>query len=256
MAILVFGEGSTEKGVCNVLKKKNIIQFDDYTSAGGNTREINRTVSNIIRPRLEGGEFLNCVILYDLDRHKNKTEGSILQSIFADTGFLKKIDSFEGFDVGSMREQSSRHSNVHTLSVPEINFKIAIHIANKRYKESFEKSAIDDYVLELGLLPKTVINLLNSINPPSPQPKKVNISSDKIFDKVTQEIPDLLKSNANDIEDLTSAKDYVRFYAAVLKLDTSPPIFAEKVMNNADENDIREVFAALIAAFELVSSPQ
>lgn len=254
MTILVFGEGATEKGVCNVLQERNIIKFNDYTSAGGNTSEINKKVISKIRPRLEEGESINCVILYDLDRHKNKTESSILQSVFADTGFLKKIDSFKTIDISGIKKQDSRHTNLYTLSIPELKFKIAIHIANKRYKESFEKSAIDDYVLELGLLPNTVINLLDSINRRSSQPKKINISWEKVVDKVIREIPDLLKSNANGVEHLTSAKDYVRFYAAVLKLDTSPPIFAEKVMKNADENDIRDVFAALIAAFEFVSS--
>ncbi|WP_448560981.1 hypothetical protein [Trichothermofontia sp.] len=82
--------------------------------------------------------------------------------------------------------------------------------------------------------------------------EKISIPSHKIFTKVTEEIPALLKANADGRDDLTEAKDYVRLYAAILKLHTSPAVFAQKAMANADEQDIRDVFQSLIAAFEFV----
>jgi hypothetical protein len=241
MTILVFGEGSTEKEVCNGIAKRIGFQLQ-YISPGGKG-QLNATAINRIRPLLEEGEPVLCVILYDLDSHENKTEASILQSISGEGG-LKKIDSFRAIDIRSAIIQHSTHTNLHTISIsmPDFNFHLAIHIATKKWSEDFIKSTIDDYVLELALRRETVNKLA----------KKISIPPERIFAKITQELPDLLKTNANGMNDLVEAKDYVRLYAAVLKLHTSPAVFAEKVMANADEQDIREVFGALIAAFEFV----
>lgn len=247
MKILVFGEGDAEENVCNGLKKLTFSEFK-YLSAKGNTRSVNKTLINTISPLLQEEEPISCVILYDLDSHENKTEKSILDSILGESG-LQKIERFRTINFRHFITQDSNYSNLHTLSIPETNFRLAIHIANKRWKQNFEKSAIDDYVLELALMPKTVTNLLAEINKAK---TKINIPSSKIFDKITKEIPDLLKANANGKDDLVEAKDYVRLYAAVLKLHTSPAVFAAKVMGNADEQDIREVFGALLKALKFV----
>lgn len=251
MRILVFGEGNAEENVCNGLKKLTEFQFQ-YLSAKGNTRSVNTTFTSTISPFLQEEEKISYVILYDLDSHENKTEESILDSILGKGG-LQKIDKFRTINFRDFIIQNLNYSNLYTLLIPEINFRLAIHIANKRWKQNFEKSAIYDYVLKLALMPKTVTNLLANINKAK---TKINIPSSKIFDKITKEIPDLLKVNADGKDDLLEAKDYVRLYAAVLKLHTSPAVFAAKVMENADVQDIREVFGALIAAFEFVSSPQ
>ncbi|NJR58658.1 MAG: hypothetical protein HC769_07200 [Cyanobacteria bacterium CRU_2_1] len=241
MTILVFGEGNSEENVCNELKKRFEIQLK-YEPAKGNRDAINKMVLNRIRPLLQEEESVLCVILYDLDSHENKTEADINASIFGREGWLRKIDIFSEIDFQNIAEQHSSHENLYTLSLSEFKFNLAIHIATKRWKKSFTKSAIDDYVLELALRPNTAAKLA----------KFINISPDKVIAKITQEIPDLLKANANGQDNLTEAKDYVRLYAAVLKLHTSPAVFAGKTMANADEQDIREIFQPLIAAFEFV----
>jgi hypothetical protein len=191
---------------------------------------------------------VNFLILRDLDTHDGETEASILQSI---TSLLETFFAEREISTNLVNLiPNLTHPNLYMLAIPDLNFCLALHIATKRWSNNFIKSTIDDYVLELALLPKTVSNLLADINKTT---SKINIPPSKIRDKITKEIPEILKSNASGIDDLNSAKDYVLFYAAVLKLPTtSPPTFARKVMANADEQDIREVFGALIAAFEFV----
>ena len=81
--------------------------------------------------------------------------------------------------------------------------------------------------------------------------RKWTISADALINKVRREIPALLQKNG--IPPLGEAKDYVRVYAAVLQIDTSPPIFAEKTITHAQESDIQEVFAPLLAAAQFLS---
>jgi hypothetical protein len=70
-----------------------------------------------------------------------------------------------------------------------------------------------------------------------------------VISKIEHEIPSLL--NRNGIP-LLEAKDYVRLYAAVLQEHTSPPTFAKKTLAHAEPDDVREIFAPLLAAVEFV----
>jgi hypothetical protein len=75
-----------------------------------------------------------------------------------------------------------------------------------------------------------------------------NITPQRLIEKITKEIPALLTQNGIPLR--PHAKDYVRFYAAVLSLHTSPPVFAEKTLAHAKEDDIKEIFAPLLAAIQ------
>jgi hypothetical protein len=54
----------------------------------------------------------------------------------------------------------------------------------------------------------------------------------------------------NGFPPLSEAKDYVRLYAAVLRMHTSPPVFAETVLANTDDSLLQQNFASIIAAIE------
>ncbi|WP_448560982.1 hypothetical protein [Trichothermofontia sp.] len=137
MTMLVFGEGSTEGEVCKGLAEVMGCQLQ-YISSGGKG-QLNPTIINRIRPLLEEGEPVSSVVLYDLDTHENKTEASLLQSITGE-GALKKISVLAAIDLRSAITQSSTHTNLHTLSIPDLNFRLAIHIATKQWSEHFIKS--------------------------------------------------------------------------------------------------------------------
>ncbi|NJO46290.1 MAG: hypothetical protein HC835_12015 [Oscillatoriales cyanobacterium RM2_1_1] len=238
MTILVFGEGSTEEKVCKKVAELSGYQAQ-YISCGG-TGQLNTTVINRISPLLQEQEPVYCIILRDLDAHMGETQTSIFQSI---SDALQRGLNAIGVQVDTPQMiQDSTHVNVYRLMMPDLKFRLAVHLATKRWHECFIKSTIDDYVLELALRQNTVIELA----------KKVSIPPDRLIAKITEEIPALLRSNANGIDDLTEAKDYVRLYAAVVKSATSPAVFAERTMAKAQEADICEIFQPLIAAFEFV----
>ncbi len=240
MTILVFGEGSTEEKVCK--KMFTLLgyhkDYATYIPAEGKDK-LNNTVMNRIRPLLEEKEPVDCVILRDLDSHTDETEARICQSI---SGALQR--ELNRIDIQITMPQLTTHStqsNVYTLSLPDLNFRLALHIAIRRWNNSFIKSTIDDYVLELALRENTVNRLA----------EQIRITPNNLAAKITDEMPDLLARNGIT---LVEAKDYVRIYAAITKLHTSPPVFAEKIMANADEADICEIFQPLLAAFEFVGS--
>ncbi|GAB4156017.1 MAG: hypothetical protein Fur0021_23920 [Candidatus Promineifilaceae bacterium] len=131
------------------------------------------------------------------------------------------------------------HDNVYTLVLGQPNLRLALHLANNRWRETFIKTTIDDYVLTLSLHRETAVALINDKNGWS------KVKPDEIIRKVTDEIPTLL---ANNNIPLREAKDYVRLYAAVMQLHTSPQVFAQKVLAHASPASIDKVFASLQAA--------
>lgn len=232
-------EGQTEEKVCRKIAEILQLSDTDFTSSNGKKNLHNLTRTKLRENLLKNQPF-GLLILQDLDSHDEETEEKILQS---QTDLLQRFFDERQITTDPFNfERNPTHPNVHTISIPDLDFCLVLHIATKRWHQNFIKSTIDDYVLELALRPDTVEKLAESIP----------ISPDKVIAKITQEIPDLLKANANGQDNLTEAKDYVRLYAAVLQLHTSPAVFAGKTMANAAEQDIRDVFQPLFTAFEFV----
>jgi len=182
---------------------------------------------------------LRCMILRDLDAHEGETKERIRQSI---QGTLQRI--VRELDDGMQKpelESMATYNNVFTAILTQPDIRLAVHIATYRWQDSFIKSTIDDYVLALALrLP--VVTAIKKKNWDDVEPTD-------IIRKVTEEIPALLKQNHIPLQE---AKDYVRLYAAVMQLHTSPRVFAEKVLANAPEKDIDDVFASLQAAVDFL----
>ena len=72
------------------------------------------------------------------------------------------------------------------------------------------------------------------------QRQNVDVNGQVIIQKVTQEIPTLLQQNG--FPPLSEAKDYVRLYAAVLRMHTSPPVFAANVLASANNRLHQDLF--------------
>ncbi|MCW6034757.1 hypothetical protein K4A83_00500 [Spirulina subsalsa FACHB-351] len=249
MKIEIISEGQTEEKVCSkivkILNIENLVPLDpDFkkkpNAESGGKDKLNELIRTKLREILKE-QTVNFLILRDLDSHDGETEASILQSL---TGVLQSFFAEREIQTTVNLLPHSIYPNIYMLEIIDLDFRLSLHIATKKWKKDFIKSTIDDYVLELALRQATINKLATKISIP---PKRISA-------KITQEIPDLLKANADGQNDLVEAKDYVRLYAAILKLHTSPAVFAQKVMANANEEDIRDVFAALISAFEFVSS--
>lgn len=84
-----------------------------------------------------------------------------------------------------------------------------------------------------------------------PQRDWQEVTEDKIISKVQQEVPALLLSNK--LPPLIEAKEYLRIYATILQEHLSPAVIAGKILANADEKDLCEVFAPLLAAIQFLS---
>ncbi len=84
---------------------------------------------------------------------------------------------------------------------------------NSGYREDFAKSTVDDYVLRLALYETTIHKLLTE------KKETWKVTSQQIINKMTAEIPDLMQSNHIELRE---AKDYVRFYAAIIQEGLSP----------------------------------
>jgi hypothetical protein len=142
-----------------------------------------------------------------------------------------------------------KYENVFVVRSGASNLRIVLHIAHYRCdehcdtKNKFNIATTDDYVLNLAFRQTTANGLLDSCRRDG-----WTITPDKLIDKIKYELPNLLTSNGIPLQ--PEAKEYVKLYGAVLSLAISPNRFAAKTLAHAQKEDIREVFASLIAAIE------
>src|SRR5262249_10193855 len=204
---------------------------------------INKRMIDALGPSL-GVEPIRCLLMRNLDSYAGETIDGIrsgveqaLRRMFDERGFASQSVSLIAHD---------RYDNVCAFQAIEPNIKVALHIAAYRCLGHFIKSTIDDYVLNLALRYGTVESFLQES-----RSRNWNIGVETLLNEVRREIPSLLQRNG--IPQLREAKDYARLYAAVLQIDTSPPVFAERTMAHSQESDIREVFAPLLAAAQFLS---
>ena len=236
----VFVEGNTET---IILEKLKLADNAAVRRKPGGKDSINKRMIDALGPSL-GVEPIRCLVMRNLDSHGGETVDGIrggveqaIRRIFDERGLASQNVSLIAHD---------RHDNVYTFQATDPNIKVALHIANYRCLSHFIKSTVDDYVLNLALRYGTVESLLQEN-----RNRNWNISVETLLNEVRREIPALLQRTG--IPQLREAKDYARLYAAVLQMDTSPPVFAEKTMAHAQESDIREVFAPLLAAAQFLS---
>ena len=233
--MMSFSEGATEEKVLACLGKMLDENITQINSRGKD--QLNKKLTDTIGPLL-GQQALRCLILRDLDAHEGETLERIVQSV---TTALRRLFQQRGFDVTLALDLHPDYAHVFTLQINPPDLRLVLHIANFRWNEQFIKSTIDDYILALALEPNTVARLA----------EQSRIPRDKLFYKITHEIPTLMRNNGIL---LTEAKDYVRLYAAVIRSHTSPPVFAEKTLAIAEEEAIRISFASLLTALEFLKS--
>lgn len=238
MKIYTFGEGDTEKNVFQRLEKLVGIKAI-YVPANGKSR-LNQKVVEVIETEL-GAAPVGCVIFRDLDSHDHETLENLVKGI---SNKLKEMFHVRGFESSQVRLSPHQdHPNVFTLQTKKPNLSLAFHVMDYRWQTDFIKSTIDDYILHLALLPATAAELSTKL--------KKGIEASQLIKKITEEIPELMKQNGLELKE---AKDYVRFYSAVIQSHTSPAVFAQKILAHAQESDIRQICSALIASIEFVRS--
>lgn len=241
IAIEVFSEGKTENGIREQLCVRGICPYDLVERGGGGERDMLRKLDLRLRDwsslSEEKRDPLRILVLRDWD--SGRTLAGLRDSV---SSIVRQ------YCTDAALTQHLSYDNVFTFQSGISGLRLALHIATYRYHEQFIKSTIDDYVLDLALRTTTVQALLQRYC------QGWIITADQLTKIVRDEIPELLRSNG--ISSLVEAKNYVRFYAAVLQAHTSPSVFAQITLANAKEDDVRAVFAPLLAAVQSLGEDQ
>jgi hypothetical protein len=235
MKVYVFFEGKTEEKVVNKVCSGMTVEKINAEGKEG----LHRELAAILSPLLQEQQPVACLVLRDLDFHQGETEARIVQSL---NDALRRMFEQRGFQVSPDLQPLADHQNVFVWTSQQPAMRVALHIATYQWHTDFIKATIDDYVLALALEPAIAGKLT----------RKIKVAADTVIAKITQELPTLLHANGIKLEE---AKDYVRLYAAVIKTHTSPAVFAEKVLEHAQETTIRKHFAALYAALDTWERP-
>jgi len=240
ITIDVFSEGKTEREIAGKLCRRGICPHELKERGGGGEQEMLRKLSLLLRNWFdlaqEQRELLRILVLRDLD------EGRTIDGLCEST-----LNVVRRHHTSARLISHLNYDHVFTLQTDLSGLRLALHIANHRYHQEFIKSTIDDYVLNLALRPATAEALLQNC-----RKEDWIITTDKLVSKVRDEIPELLRQNG--IPKLVEAKVYVRLYAALLQMATTPAIFAGKVLEHAQTDDVQEVFAPLLAAVHFLGS--
>lgn len=242
MTILVFPEGDTEDRIWKHFLNKTDAQLGIPTNPKPelSKNRIYGQIDTALGPRL-WQEPLFVLVLIDGDEftdHIPPDEVQGLTDVFKN--LLKKRQPQGQTDLPSKIAFAPHKSypNVYCLDLANPSLRVALHIATKRWSGQFTKSTIDDYVLELALKPETIAKFLE-------HKRWEQTKAAEIIVKIKGEIPDLMRRNHIP---MVEAKIYVRWFAALMQVSTSPPTFDDLVFKNADPEDIKEVFASLLAA--------
>lgn len=196
----------------------------------GGKGHMNDKISNILGPDL-ALKPLRVLVMRDLDRHEGETAERLKQGT---EQMLKKMLKNRNLDDSIQVKQMG--SNIFLFTKQAIDLRLCLHIADYQWSESFIKSTIDDYILAIALEPQIAQALAE---------KQKIADGPTLMKKVTEELPQLLANNGIS---LYEAKDYIRLYAAMLKMHTSPPVFADKALANAEDSLLQRHFSSLFAA--------
>ena len=232
MKIQVFAEGKTEEKVIERLKQFFPgFAFQTFDCKGKD--KINSEIVTKLGP-LVGQQPVRALILRDKD--VGETIKQIIQSV--NQQGLGRLLKKRGINTSLQFQRVAGVWNAFVWDAVSIDFRLSIHIASRRSLRGLTKSTIDDLVLQLAFNPNVATTLAQN----------VHVGGQVIIQKVTKEIPMLLQQNG--FPPLSEAKDYVRLYAAVTRMHTSPPVFAEVVLANTDDHLLQQNFASIIAAIE------
>ena len=232
MKIQVFAEGKTEEKVIEKLKQFFPgCTFQTFDCSGRDN--INREIVTKLGPDI-GQQPVRALIMRDKD--PGETIKRIIQSV--NQQGLGRLLQQRGINTSLQFQRVAGVWNAFVWDAASIDFRLSIHIASRRSLRGLTKSTIDDLVLQLAFNPNVATTLAQN----------VHVGGQVIIQKVTKEIPMLLQQNG--FPPLSEAKDYVRLYAAVTRMHTSPPVFTERVLANTDVHLLQQNFASIIAAIE------
>lgn len=240
--IELFAEGRTEEQVVKKIIERKICSkaFHPFPKLQGERDMLGKLKNRVIDwDKMFDKEKLNILVMRDLDTDLGKTIKGVCDSTLLHINMVGK---------GARLIPLDSHDNVFVIETDKL--KLALHIATKKYAESFTKSTIDDYILDLAML-ENVAKILIEKNEKNKKSNPWTITAEKLVHKIKEEIPQLVHDNGVD---LLEAKNYLWFLSGVIRSDASPSSLAAKILSHAEETDVRRVFAPLLSAIDYLDS--
>jgi hypothetical protein len=250
--VFVLYEGVTEENLLEKLKKKQIIHYD--TPVKCKSKGFKREIINILKPLSgesetfdEEGDSIGIVMFHDMDSGKRiddirkSTEDAVNEALE-----IVKRDRLSF-------SESPKYPNVYFIRNRSPAFDFVLHIAQRNHAKglpSFENCTTDDYILDLAIRTRTIEGLKEF-----QEAKKNNslLTAREIQKKIVKEIPSILEKNGITLKE---AKGFVNLYIAVLQIGGEGSLryreLPGKVVEHAQEEDVREVLESWIAAFHMI----
>lgn len=246
MNLYVFGEGKTEERLMKQLIARVAPGLKmDFSQSKGKGKLVEKIVESL-GPELT--QPVRCVVLVDRD------SGDSIDSIRSkyEAGFQRLLAERNLTSTASFRVLEGQENVLAlVLNPPDTpDLRVALHVAktpDSLQGHKFNNDTIDGYILAAALT-ETVRDRFA---------QKAGIDSQGLFDKVTREIPDLMKANGVQALD---AKDLLAAYMAAARFlkikrseteDTFSGIVVARAIKRAS-HDFDHIFSSLVAAIGAV----
>ncbi|ABU60270.1 hypothetical protein [Roseiflexus castenholzii] len=227
--IHVVTEGATEREVGRVLYKRGILsakgrpQPPQWRSMGEREgfEQVIQALENELIPTLRAsGNQERLLLIFDQE----------------DAATAQDRAHVIGQRLGLQFNPNQHHNNLFEHRDP--NLHVMLHVSNASITGIARKD-FDGYILML-LQGNGKTNLAQCL-------ARVQIPSNALLTKTEQELPDLMQKNGIT---WSHAKSWIYAYITVFQYRQSHVWFARDVIENADEQELRSVFAPLIAAWD------
>lgn len=257
VSVDVYVEGPTEWYVARKLYKKGVLSEGKFLPDRDQPMIIGDVVSSLdklVDPNNEGktGILINPAnkILLMYDQEKLATPSVVISKI---------EDRLNEFDIDYNIQQHTEFTNVFIgkISIEERDNSFAIHVADKLFCRNDNNKDFDGYILELlknenGLSIVKQILTDNKIIKISKLRKSIENEPD-LAEKVKKlgeiDIPSLIESNSENKWQILRSKTFLYSYITALQIGKSHVWFCEKVIDKADDGNLRHIFSSLIAAW-------
>lgn len=228
-SINLFVEGPTEREVCNILRKRRLVSASYGVQEGAG------------RPFQYGYEAVISGIKDVISSSSPPSEEK----------YLTILDR-ENLSIDARREEIEREwgislvqfndSHLNVFEYRQDNLHIVLHISNGIVAGINNRGDFDGYILQLlqGGHKGTIAQALLGNHPPQ-------VNQNDILNKAEQELTGLMARNGYPWQ---TAKAWLYAYITVFQLRQSHVWFARRVVEVSPEDELKRVFASLIAAWD------
>ncbi len=258
VSVAVYAEGPTEWQVARKLWKRNILNGGEFIHHSDKypeemiIGEVSSSLNKLVNANNNGktGYLINPPtdrVLLMFDQEKMSSPSEVKSRI---------EDHFGNFDIDFEIRQHNDFSNIFTgkISKEDGENLFAIHVSDKLFCSTDGNKDFDGYILELlnDELGRSIVQGLLTDRKLTISPLRRIIESNQDMTNTVhklggQEIPSLMEEKEWSIR---RSKTIIYSYITALQIEKSHVWFCEKVIDKADEENLKRVFSSLIAAWD------